>query len=170
MSRRRAAARDTSDLDPRETSMSNHRVDRRSFLCAAVALALGAALAGPSAFAAGDGRLTTHVLDTYTGRPAAGVRIDFGVVDGDSFRVLKTVETNVDGRTDKPLLAGETMAVGRYQIVFHIGDYYSKLGVALPDPVFLDNVPVQFAISDATAHYHVPLLATPWSYSTYRGS
>lgn len=144
----------------------------------AVLCALAGAAAAPAALAqqpaaptaAASGRLTTHVLDTQSGKPAPGVRITFEAPQGEGWRVVKTVATNADGRTDQPLLAGEAMAVGRYRIVFHVGEYFARLGVPLADPPFLDRVPVEFAISDARANYHVPLLVTPWSYATYRGS
>lgn len=116
------------------------------------------------------GRLTTHVLDTLSGKPAAGVRISFEAPQGEGWRVIKTTMTNADGRTDQPLLAGEAMAAGRYRIVFHVGEHFARLGVPLADPPFLDRVPVEFAVADPKANYHVPLLVTPWSYSTYRGS
>ncbi len=111
------------------------------------------------------GRLSTHVLDTVKGKPAAGVRIELHRLtpEGGWTSVVEMV-TNADGRTDQPLLAGEAFAIGTYQLSFHIGDYF-KAG-ATP---FLDVVPLRFTIAE-DAHYHVPLLATPWSYSTYRGS
>ena len=115
------------------------------------------------------GFLTTHVLDTARGRPAAGMRITLYALDGER-RQLREVITNADGRTDQPLLTGEAMAVGRYRLVFHVGEYFARLGVPLSDPPFLDRVPVEFAVADPRAHYHVPLLVTPWSYATYRGS
>jgi len=105
--------------------------------------------------------LTTHVLDTKQGRPAAGMTIELWCL-GDS-RLLKTVRTNSDGRVDAPLLSGDDMAIGTYELVFFVGDYFGERK-------FLDRVPVRFTISDAKAKYHVPLLVTPWSYSTYRGS
>ena len=116
------------------------------------------------------GRLSTHVLDTASGRPAAGMRIDFSVLDGDHWRLVKTMRTNADGRTDEPLLAAEAMARGEYKIEFHVADYFRAQGTSLPEPAFLDRVPLRFGIADAAAHYHVPLLCSPWSYSTYRGS
>ncbi|WP_375465838.1 hydroxyisourate hydrolase [uncultured Methylobacterium sp.] len=133
---------------------------------AASALAL---LAAP-ARAEETGRLTTHVLDTASGRPAGGMKIDFYAKDGEGYRLVSSTQTNPDGRTDKPLLIGEAVKVGQYQIVFHVAEYYTKIGTKISDPPFLDTVPVQFSIFDAKAHYHVPLLTTPWSYSTYRGS
>lgn len=117
-----------------------------------------------------EGRLTTHVLDVMSGKPAAGMHINFSVLEGDRYRLLKTVYTNKDGRTDEPLLIGSTMAVGRYEQMFYVADYYTKLGVLLPNPPFLDEVPLRFAIFDVAQNYHVPLLCTPWSYTTYRGS
>lgn len=117
-----------------------------------------------------SGRLTTHVLDTLSGKPGTGIRITFEMPDGEGWRTVKSLTTNADGRTNEPLLAGEAMAVGRYRIVFHVGEYFARLGVPLASPPFLDRVPVEFAVGDARAHYHVPLLVTPWSYSTYRGS
>jgi 2-oxo-4-hydroxy-4-carboxy-5-ureidoimidazoline decarboxylase len=117
-----------------------------------------------------DGRLSTHVLDTLSGKPAAGVKIELYEVGASaSSKLLETV-TNADGRTDKPLLGGAPLRMGTYEIRFHVGAYYAKAGVKLPQPAFLDVVPVRFAIAEPEGHYHVPLLVTPWSYSTYRGS
>ena len=116
------------------------------------------------------GRLTTHVLDTATGRPAAGMKLElFRLADGGS-RLLKTVATNSDGRCDGPLLQGADLVAGQYELVFHVGDYLRAGGVELPDPPFLDRVPLRFGIADAWQHYHVPLLVSPYAYSTYRGS
>jgi 5-hydroxyisourate hydrolase len=126
-------------------------------------------LTAPAA-AAEDGRLTTHVLDTANGQPAAGMQIDFSVREGDQYHLVKTIRTNADGRADEPLLKGEAMAVGSYRLVFHVGEYFAKGGADLADPPFLDQVPLDFAIADGAAHYHVPLLVSPWSYTTYRGS
>jgi 5-hydroxyisourate hydrolase len=105
--------------------------------------------------------LSTHVLDTMRGRPAAGMKIELW--SRDRSILIKTVATNSDGRTDGPLLSGDTMAAGNYELLFFVGDYFGERA-------FLDQVPVRFTISDAAAKYHVPLLVTPWSYSTYRGS
>lgn len=116
------------------------------------------------------GRLSTHVLDTMNGRPAAGMTIDLYAIDGDARRLVKQVTTNSDGRTDAPLLAGDDYRPGRYELVFHVAPYFLVHGVALPDPPFLDAVPIRFAMADADGHYHVPLLVSPWAYSTYRGS
>ena len=117
-----------------------------------------------------EGRLTTHVLETARGQPAAGMQIDFAVREGDRYRVLKTIRTNDDGRTDEPLLVGKTMAAGRYRLVFHVAEYFARAGADLPSPPFLDQVPVEFGVGNVAAHYHVPLLVSPWSYATYRGS
>ncbi len=117
------------------------------------------------------GKLTTHVLDTAHGCPAAGLRIDLWSVDAaGSKHHLKTTTTNSDGRTDTPLLADEALIVGVYELVFAVGEYFAKLDATLPDPPFLNQVPLQFGIADPQGHYHVPLLASPWAYSTYRGS
>ncbi len=117
------------------------------------------------------GKLTTHVLDTAQGRPAAGMRIELWLLGADADRrLLKTVRTNADGRTDKPLLAGPELTSGVYELVFAAGDYFAAQGQATPTPPFLDHIPIRFGIADADAHYHVPLLASPWAYSTYRGS
>ena len=116
------------------------------------------------------GRLSTHVLDTANGTPGAGMRIDFSIRESGAWRVIKTVTTNADGRTDAPLMAPDEMRVGEFELLFHVGDYYRAKGTALATLPFLDEVPVRFGIADRDAHYHVPLLCSPWSYSTYRGS
>jgi 5-hydroxyisourate hydrolase len=116
------------------------------------------------------GRLTTHVLDTAQGKPAAGMEIELWRLGAEASELLKTVRTNADGRADAPLLAGEDLAVGSYELVFAVGAYFSAQPVATADPAFLDRVPVRFAVADADGHYHVPLLVSPWAYSTYRGS
>ncbi len=118
------------------------------------------------------GRLTTHVLDTARGCPASEVTIELrrcNPEDGD-YRVLKTVSTNTDGRTVEPLLANEEMVAGLYELVFIVGKYFAGQVEISTAPPFLDRIPVRFGIADATAHYHVPLLVSPWAYSTYRGS
>ena len=115
------------------------------------------------------GFLTTHVLDTARGRPAAGMGIELLRIEDGERRSLKRVETNAEGRTDGPLLAEEKFETGVYEIVFDVGGFFAgQPGVA--DPPFLGLVPIRFGIVDASAHYHVPLLASPWSYVTYRGS
>ena len=116
------------------------------------------------------GRLTTHVLDTATGRPAAGLTLELFRIAGGERTSLKTVVTNSDGRCDAPLLQGPDLVAGQYELLFHVGDYLRAGGAALQDPPFLDLVPLRFGIADATQHYHVPLLVSPYAYSTYRGS
>lgn len=115
------------------------------------------------------GRLTTHVLDTASGKPAAGLTIMLYRLSGNSHRKLKTVVTNSDGRVDAPLLDGKDFAAGQYELVFCAGDYLRASGVALPDPPFLDQIPIRFGMAE-NVHYHVPLLISPYGYSTYRGS
>ncbi|MDN3922748.1 hydroxyisourate hydrolase [Roseateles violae] len=119
------------------------------------------------------GKLTTHVLDTMQGRPAAGMAVRLYRLDGlDGHKVeaIKSLLLNADGRADAPLLEGPALEPGRYRLVFGVADYFRGCGVELPEPPFLDEVPLDFGIADESAHYHVPLLASPWSYSTYRGS
>jgi 2-oxo-4-hydroxy-4-carboxy-5-ureidoimidazoline decarboxylase len=117
-----------------------------------------------------DGRLSTHVLDTVAGRPAAGIRIVLCEIGASARSVLHETVTNADGRTDQPLLSGGPLRIGTYEIVFHIGDYFAKSATATADPPYLDVVPLRFSIAEPEGHYHVPLLASPWSYTTYRGS
>lgn len=118
------------------------------------------------------GRLSTHVLDTAHGTPAADLRIELWLMGATGEKLLKTVRTNADGRTDQPLLDAHSISVGTYELIFFVGDYFAARGGAggPADPRFLDTVPVRFGIADAGANYHVPLLVSPWSYSTYRGS
>ncbi|TWG79205.1 5-hydroxyisourate hydrolase [Cupriavidus gilardii J11] len=116
------------------------------------------------------GRLTTHVLDTAAGIPGQGMSITLRKIVDNRRETLKTVTTNHDGRCDQPLLEGEALAAGVYELDFAAGDYFRSRGVVLPEPAFLDVVTLRFGIADTSAHYHVPLLVSPWSYSTYRGS
>ena len=116
------------------------------------------------------GQLTTHVLDTAQGRPAAALRLRLFRRDGDTFVLLREDVTNEDGRCARPLLDGAAMRAARYRLVFEAGAYFRGAGVALPDPPFLDEVTLDFGIADVVAHYHVPLLLSPFGYSTYRGS
>lgn len=116
-------------------------------------------------------RLSTHVLDTAAGRPASGVALALFRIEPSGGRTLLVkARTNADGRTDEPLLAGDEFRVGHYEIEFHIGDYFRAQGAAVPDPPFFDVVPLRFGLADPQGHYHAPLLVSPWSYSTYRGS
>jgi 5-hydroxyisourate hydrolase len=117
----------------------------------------------------GGGSLTTHVLDTATGKPAAGLSIQLFRLAGEDRTHLKTVVTNADGRCDGPLLAGGDFRTGEYELIFAAGDYLRRQGVELPQPAFLDRVPIRFGMAEAV-HYHVPLLVSPYGYSTYRGS
>lgn len=115
--------------------------------------------------------LTTHVLDTALGKPAKGLRIELFRLGAKKPELLATVVTNHDGRIDGgPLLSGEAFKIGHYELVFHAGEYLKTLGAQLADPAFLDVIPIRFGVSDITAHYHVPLLLSPYGYSTYRGS
>ena len=115
------------------------------------------------------GRLTTHVLDTAKGRPAAGLAIALYRA-GSARQEVARATTNPDGRCDAPLLEGEALTAGQYELVFEAGAYFDKLGVELPEPKFLDQVVIRFGIADPRSHYHVPLLLSPFGYSTYRGS
>lgn len=116
------------------------------------------------------GKLTTHVLDTAHGKPGAGIRVELFRLDGGVRTQLVETLTNTDGRCDAPLLEGASLVAGRYELVFHAGRYFAASDATLPDPAFVDEVVLRFGIADAGAHYHVPLLVSPWSYSTYRGS
>lgn len=117
------------------------------------------------------GHLSTHVLDTMNGCPAAGMQVTLLRMDGEQAVVIKALTLNADGRNDGgPLLNAETMAAGRYRLVFSVAPYFRARGVVLPEPAFIDQVSLDFGMADAQGHYHVPLLVSPWSYSTYRGS
>ena len=118
-----------------------------------------------------NGKLTTHVLDTANGCPGQEIAIALWKLDLkiDSKTLLKTIETNHDGRTDEPLLKPKEMSKGVYELIFTVGDYFAKYS-AYSEPLFLNEIPIRFGINDVEAHYHVPLLVSPWSYSTYRGS
>jgi 5-hydroxyisourate hydrolase len=115
-------------------------------------------------------RLSTHVLDTANGCPAQGIQIELWSIGSDKRTLLKSVKTNADGRTDEPLLVGGEFRAGQYELVFYVGDYFAGKGHSPSQTRFLDRVPVRFGIADANAAYHVPLLVSPWAYSTYRGS
>ena len=117
------------------------------------------------------GRLSTHVLDTHSGKPAAGIAIELTELSdlGES-RVVARAVTNSDGRTDQPLIGGRPVPIGRYELMFSVGEYFAGRGVPMSDPPFLDQIPLRFSVSDPEGHLHVPLLVTPWSYATYRGS
>ena len=117
-----------------------------------------------------DGRLSTHVLDTHAGLPAAGMAIGLYEQVGERYYRINTAVTNADGRTDQPLIGGRPLPVGRYELRFSVGDHFRSRGIEAGDPSFLDVVPLRFSIAEPEGHYHVPLLCSPWSYSTYRGS
>lgn len=114
--------------------------------------------------------LSTHVLDIAAGNPAAGMRIDFSIFECGAYRLIKTVVTNQDGRASEPLLAERDMAAGRYELLFHVADYFAQRSATSGEPPFLDTVPVRFGLAHPDQHYHVPLLVSPWSFATYRGS
>lgn len=117
-----------------------------------------------------NGRLSTHVLDTHAGRPAVGISVQLYEFAGERAHRIATATTNADGRTDAPLIGGRPLPVGRYELRFAVGDHFRSRGIEQGDPPFLDIVPLRFSIAEPEGHYHVPLLCTPWSYSTYRGS
>jgi len=116
------------------------------------------------------GRLSTHVLDASRGEPARGVVVDLHLLRNGERLHLATAATNADGRTSEPLLSGQNMRSGVYELTFHAGDYFRTMGAVLADPPFLDQVVIRFGLADPAANYHVPLLLAPYSYSTYRGS
>jgi 5-hydroxyisourate hydrolase len=148
------------------------QAERRDFLGAG--LALGAAAVAATAAAQAPAplppKLSTHALDTFTGKQAAGIRIDLFAIDGEKRTLIKTVRAGPDGRVAGNLLEGAEMKVGRYELLFHVADYYRAAKVAQSSPEFLDVVPVRVALFDAGQRYHVPLYFSPWSYMTYRGS
>jgi 2-oxo-4-hydroxy-4-carboxy-5-ureidoimidazoline decarboxylase len=117
------------------------------------------------------GRLSTHVLDTHSGKPAAGIAVELiELSELGASRVVTRATTNSDGRTDQPLIGGRPVPIGRYELSFSVGRYFAERGVPMTDPPFLDQIPLRFAVSEPEGHLHVPLLVTPWGYTTYRGS
>jgi 5-hydroxyisourate hydrolase len=114
--------------------------------------------------------LTTHVLDLSHGQPASNVKVDLFFSEAQEWKFIKTVVTNSDGRLDEPLITENEVKIGTYELVFHVGDYFLNKNIELPNPAFLEQVPVRFGISDLERHYHVPLLISPWGYQVYRGS
>lgn len=116
------------------------------------------------------GKLSTHILDTAHGKPGSGIKIELYVLQAGVRKLLWQEVSNADGRTNAPLLEGETMVAGLYELVFAVGDYFAAQGLNLPRPRFIDQVTLAFGIADSNQNYHVPLLVSPWSYSTYRGS
>ncbi len=116
------------------------------------------------------GKLSTHVLDTTAGKPGAGVTVTLYEILPQGRVLVKTDVTNADGRCTAPLLEGPSMRAGKFELVFHAGDYFAAQGVAMPEPRFIDQVTIAFGIADPAQNYHVPLVVSPWAYSTYRGS
>jgi len=159
--------------------MNKHLPGRRDFLtgAAAAAATLGAdkafaaqAQTQPAAPAPTGPRLTMHAIDTFHGRPGAGMVTDLSIWKGDAFEKIKTVVSTPNGRPAEPLLAGDALVAGRYELLLHFDDYFAKLGVNLPDMPFLTKAFVRFQIVDNKQAYHVPVLFSPWAYSFYRGS
>ena len=117
-----------------------------------------------------QGKLSTHVLDTSLGRPAAGIKIELSKIESTAKILIKTTTTNTDGRCDLPLLQGAEMQLGEYELLFDVASYFDAQKHALSEPLFLSKIPIHFRIFDSDQNYHIPLLLSPWSYSTYRGS
>jgi len=130
----------------------------------------GALTTAPTSQSGLSPRLTMHAIDTFHGTPGAGMRCDLSVLDGDKYRQIKTVTTAENGRTAEPLLVGEALKAGRYELLLHFEEYFQKWKAQLPTPNFLKTVPVRFVIQDTTHRYHLPILFTPWGCSYYRGS
>jgi hydroxyisourate hydrolase len=115
--------------------------------------------------------VTTHVLDVTSGCQADGVRVElYELAGGSDRKLIVDVVTNADGRTDKPLMSADQARAGQFELIFHVGDYFRRRRAELADPPFLEVIPIRFGVADPQAHYHVPLIVSPWSYSTYRGS
>lgn len=142
-------------------------LDRRAVMQAAIAGAIAGSTQAEAQ--APQANLSTHALDMYLGKPAAGIRIDFSRKDGDTWSLLRSVTTDESGHFSEALMSGDAMRVGRYELLFHVEDYYRRAGVTLSDPAFLDTVPIRFAIFDASQAYHVPLYFSPWGILSYRG-
>jgi 2-oxo-4-hydroxy-4-carboxy-5-ureidoimidazoline decarboxylase len=139
-------------------------------ICRIAALRLDLLVAGDDRLKV-HGRLSTHVLDTHSGRPAAGIAVELvELSELGAGRVVTRTVTNADGRTDQPLIGGRPVPIGRYELTFGVGQYFAERGVTMSDPPFLDQIPLRFSVSEPEGHLHVPLLVTPWSYATYRGS
>ena len=151
--------------------MTTTEFDRRSLLQAG-ALVAGAVAASstPAGAQHAPAKLSTHALVMYLGKQAAGIRIDFSRKEGDAWKLIKTVRADENGRVGEQLMDAASMAVGRYELLFYVQEYYEKAGVKLSNPAYIDTVPVRIAIFDATQSYHVPLYFSPWSILSYRGS
>ncbi|HEX8416971.1 MAG TPA: 2-oxo-4-hydroxy-4-carboxy-5-ureidoimidazoline decarboxylase [Methylobacterium sp.] len=153
------------DSDPR-----TERTAAEAEVFRIAAIRLGARVTGEGALRT-TGRISTHVLDTVEGRPAAGVAVELAEwVSETEAVVVARATTNADGRTDAPLIGGRPVPIASYELRFRLGDHFRRTGLGLPEPPFLDIVPLRFGVSEPESHYHVPLVATPWSYQTYRGS
>lgn len=144
--------------------------DRRGLMQAGAIAGAVAASAAPAAAQHAPAKLSTHALDMYLGKQAAGMRIDFSRKEGDAWKLIKTVTADENGRVGEQLMSTAEIAVGRYELLFYVEEYYKKAGVKLSNPAYLDTVPVRIAIFDATQSYHVPLYFSPWSILSYRGS
>jgi 5-hydroxyisourate hydrolase len=145
-------------------------LDRRGLLQVGAIAGATAVAALPAKAQGAPPKLSTHALDMYLGKQAAGIRIDFSRRDGEQWKLIKTVRADEDGRVPENLLSAETIAVGRYELLFYVEEYYKRAGVTLSTPSYLDTVPVRIAIFDAKQSYHVPLYFSPWSILSYRGS
>jgi 5-hydroxyisourate hydrolase len=148
-------------------------LSRREFLAAGIAAGAMQLLpqnAGAADAPAGGGRLTFHGIDTHHGATIDTVRADLSILDGDSYRLIRSFDTLKGGRSDGALLEGATLVKGRYEILMYVDEYFAKVGAKLPSPNFLSRIPVRFGIADASQRYHVAVLFSPWSYSYYRGS
>jgi 2-oxo-4-hydroxy-4-carboxy-5-ureidoimidazoline decarboxylase len=156
-----------------EKRLQNDSISERNAALAEIfriaALRLDQRVAAPDRLKV-HGQLSTHVLDTQSGCPAAGVLIEFYEVVSGSSRLISRTITNADGRTDRPLITAQPIPIAQYELRFDVGEYFARQAVSAANPPFLGVVPIRFAVADPEAHYHVPLLATPWSYATYRGS
>jgi len=153
-----------------ENAASAEREIALSEIFRIAALRLDQRVDGPDRLSV-HGKLSTHVLDTHVGRPATGVAVEFCEITANGISlVLLRDKTDADGRTERPLISGRPIPIATYELRFAVGDYFAGHGVTLPEPRFLDVVPVRFAVAEPEGHYHVPLLVTPWAYSTYRGS
>lgn len=146
---------------------------RRSFLGATAGLFTLRAQLGSKASAqeaAGGGRLTLHAIDTYFGQTRPGLRIDLSMLESGAWQQIKSVETVQGGRTETPVLEPGKLQIGRYELLLHLADYFEQNEANLPEPPFLDAVPIRFGVFDAGQNFHVPILFSPWNYSYYRGS
>src|SRR6516164_277398 len=153
-----------------KSDAANERATALTEILRIVALRLDQRVRAPDRLAV-QGQLSTHVLDNYSGRPGEGIALElFELSESDERRLITRAVTNDDGRTEAPLIAGRPVPIGAYELRFAIGDYYARTKAELADPPFLDVVPIRFAVAEPEGHYHVPLLCTPWSYTTYRGS